>query len=451
MRLTLEQGFLMTGASNISEHDKTLFARIAEHRCFRYTVNGLIILNAIQLGLAADYPDNSELSKWDICAHVFTALFVLEILVIIAAYPRTFYKHMWTVFDISVTFVSMMTIWFLPLFGAGEDTAGLNFARIFRLLRLLRIAQLATVLPELKIIVEGLFNSLRSMMWIVLLSMLFVYVLAICCVEVLGRPSSGFAAWNDAEAVVREESGVAAFNSYLFFGNVPRAVGSLCGVILLAEWNIVRPVAEIQPLFVPMFFGAIFCVTFGILNVMIGIVVEKTNQAMERHHSENEDRIRMIKKHSALELAELLFDLDKNGDQRLSIQELKEGIVNPKFTVLLEQLDLPFAFSAAEFLSMLDSDGSGWLNKHEFIHGIQRLLYCNAFHRDCIHNMQVGLHHNATRILVNKLEGHIYKLEGIIHSDIQAVAEEIRGIRPSMKSRKGTRLLEGSGTRPLGN
>jgi hypothetical protein len=161
---------------------------------------------------------------------------------------------------------------------------------------------------------------------------------------------------------------------------------------------------------------------------MIGIVVEKTTEAIERHNNDEEAIERHNKLHSAEQLADLLFHLDKDSDDCLSTQELHEGIENPKFVQVLQTLDLPFAFSATELMNMLDNDRSGHLSMHEFIRGVQRLLYCSDFQRDCIHNMQVGMVHKALFQVKSDLEVSIQR-------EIRTAVEEMKDSCQSVSSK----------------
>jgi hypothetical protein len=132
---------------------------------------------------------------------------------------------MWILFDISVNIIAVITTWILPLTGnAADDTF-----RMFRLLRLLRTAQVTKVFPALKIIVEGLLLSTKSMLWILILSCVVLYVCAIICVEVLGREDAGYPAYDHNAAHIRKTV-AGEFNNFIYFGTVPRAFVTLCGL-----------------------------------------------------------------------------------------------------------------------------------------------------------------------------------------------------------------------------
>merc|ERR1712232_543015 len=119
-----------------------------------------------------------------------------------------------------------------------------------------------------------------SMFWVVILLFVMLYALGICCVQVIGNDKSGYPSYDEGAESIRTEL-VDNFNNFIYFGTVFRSIYTLFGIVLLSEWPLIRPVAELHPFFVPLFFLALVLVTFGALNVIIGIVVEKTTEAMQ--------------------------------------------------------------------------------------------------------------------------------------------------------------------------
>merc|ERR1719262_2087504 len=70
------------------------------------------------------------------------------------------------------------------------------------------------------------------------------------------------------------------FNPTEFFGSIPRSMYTLFQLSLLTEFSeFARPIFEKQPLFFPFFILFIFCVSFGVLNVLFAVIVETTLDA----------------------------------------------------------------------------------------------------------------------------------------------------------------------------
>jgi voltage-gated sodium channel len=144
--------------------------RIADGRRFQNFILGVILVNAVLVGL--------ETSREIVEAHdrtlewlnfIIQTIFVFEIGVRLLAYwPRLhrFFRDGWNVFDFVIVVLAM-----LP--------AGGGFATVARLARLLRVVRLVSVFPELRLMVGTMIRSFGSMGNVVLLLGLVIYVYAV--------------------------------------------------------------------------------------------------------------------------------------------------------------------------------------------------------------------------------------------------------------------------------
>ena len=102
-------------------------------------------------------------------------------------------------------------------------------------------------------IMTGIFNSLRTIFWVVFLLVLVLYVSSILCVHVIGREElyPGFALKQDE---VTNDIRITNWNNYQYFGSISRSMYTLFNIILLTEVETIgRPVFEYQP-FMLLFF-----------------------------------------------------------------------------------------------------------------------------------------------------------------------------------------------------
>src|SRR5688572_20556743 len=144
-----------------------VFHRIVSRDSFHRLVLGLIVVNAVIMGLET-WP--AIAMRWGDAfrvAHVvIQAAFVVEIAMRIAACgrrPFTFFRDGWNVFDFLVVVLAL-----LPAAGP--------FATVARLARILRVARMVTGIPELRLIISTLLRSIPSMAHVVLLASLLIYI-----------------------------------------------------------------------------------------------------------------------------------------------------------------------------------------------------------------------------------------------------------------------------------
>merc|ERR1719502_493171 len=128
---------------------------------------------------------------------------------------------------------------------------------------------------------------------------------------------------------------------------------SLLSVVLMAEWStITRPVYEKQVFMVILLTGIAMLCSFGLLTVIIGVVVERTTEAMNgvrQHHLELQRSVQM---EQAKVLAEIMFDLDADGDNRICRAEMELGANHEQLQLLLDSIELPTCFTFGELFDM---------------------------------------------------------------------------------------------------
>lgn len=375
----------------VSKHLQTKFA-YKWHTSFYWKlfINLLIVLNAIQIGLDVEVAGKTADDAWKVCDYIFTFFFALEMIVAIVALRVQYFCNPWSYLDFTVANVAIIDTCLLPLVeGDGTDgNGGLSTFRVFRLLKLMRLAKMLKVVPELMMVVQGLFASIKAMFWVFTLLLLVLYTAGIVCKEIIGTRESGYPAFSEQ---VMEEKSVLLFNNFMYFGSISRSMTTLFSMVILAEWSdVLRPVSERQPAMVLFFIVIVFVCSFGVLNVMIGVVVEHTNIAMTAQRNEEKLALEENQMKLASTLADLVFTFDQNSDDRISRNEMENPGNAEELLAVLGSLGLPYGYSLGELFEMLDVDGNGVLSKLEFVQGIFRLIHCDQFQRDCLFRTALG-------------------------------------------------------------
>jgi hypothetical protein len=270
-----------------------------------------------------------------------------------------------------------------------------------------------------------------------LLLAVILYTVGIYCVEAIGVDSAGYVAFSQTQESI-DSIVVDDFNKFMYFGSVARSMVSLFGIILLSEWSpVVRPIWEKQPGIVIVFLCLVILTTFGVLNVIIGVVVERTTSAMNIMREKDMKRKKRDQMHAFNLISALMFDLDTNEDKRISRREMEAGASNEQFHELLQQVNFPHGFTYGEFHAMLDTDGSGHLSRKEFVNGMMRLVYNDQFQRDCMFQLtmsQIKANqcklHREMKSYVQKLFTGIKREMGVLRADMASPD----GVRTRMKS-----------------
>ncbi len=219
---------------------------------FRYSILGVILFNAILLGLET-VPSVMEvagpliLALDTLCLGIFTT----EILLKLFAFRWAFFKSGWNLFDFVIVGISLI-----------PGSEGLSVLRALRVLRLLRVVSVA---PSLKRVVEGLITALPGMGSVFLLMALIFYIGSVMATKLFGE---SFPQW---------------------FGDLGNSGYSLFQIMTLESWSmgIVRPVMEVYPYAWMFFLPFILVTTFAVVNLLVGLIV---NSMQDAHHVEDNEK-----------------------------------------------------------------------------------------------------------------------------------------------------------------
>jgi len=423
--------FALAGnVSNTADKDGHWFI---DHLAFKLVIYGMILLNTLQIGVATDNQGGKWTPVWAVFENMFTAVFLIEMIIKVYLLRRRYPADPWNCLDGFIVVMAVLEGWIIPAFVEGETgMPDLLVLRAVRMVRIVRMVKLLKVFRQLLILIEGIISSLQSMVWVTILLMFVLYICAIFTVDLIGRAE--YPGTNAVEDELVMEA-IGDWNNALYFGTVSRAMFSLFSVCLLAEWaEIGRPVLEHQPLIFPFFIFFVIFTTLGILNVIVGVIVENTMAATSMMRDEDLARECAAKLQKVKLLRDVLWAIDTDGNCELSLDEFQEGMErNDELKEVLKEIDLPLGFQPKDLLTMLDEDGSGIVNEAEFIEAMFRLIYCNDFQQICL----VKLSMNQIKTQIQELRHETAR--GILESNGR-VAKEIEALRCQLSSALNVQL-----------
>jgi voltage-gated sodium channel len=230
-------------------YDRNWASRIVASTAFTTAIVTTIMVNAVVLGLSTYGDVDDRFGRALFLANaVCLGIFVVELAIRIAAYwprPLAFFRDGWNVFDFVVIGAA-----FVP--GIRENST------LLRLVRLLRIVRLVRLLPDLRVLLLGVWRSVPPLASIgaVTVMLLFVY---------------GMAGWIFFSEELPEH-----------WGNIGRAMLTLFVMLTLENFPVYMDEAmEVEPWAWVYFVSFILIAAFIVLNVLIGIVLNSMEEARE--------------------------------------------------------------------------------------------------------------------------------------------------------------------------
>ena len=224
-------------------------ARIVASAWFDFLIFGVIIANAVVLGL--DTYDSIRRDAGGLLHtlnDVFLGVFVVELAIRIGAYgrrPQDFFKSGWNVFDFVVIGAA-----FLP--GLRENSTLLRLVRLARVLRVIRL------LPELRLLITAVGRSLPGLASLTVMAVILLYVYGIV----------GWLVFGDA---LPDE-----------YGNIGDAMLTLFLLLSLENLpSVVERGMEVSDWAVPYYVSFVLIAAFLVLNILIGVVINSLDEARE--------------------------------------------------------------------------------------------------------------------------------------------------------------------------
>lgn len=402
---------------------RALMSRIAQSRYLNCIIFTIVFVNGIQMGIQVDH-SSADLDKvFLIVDHFFTSVFAAEFCIKVIAMGKHYFLDRWNVFDCLLTWLSITDMWILGAIGMESDMKQVSALRVFRVFRAVRLLRMVRSLKQVTLIVEGLFKAMGTTSWVTVLLLLILYIFSIFCVGAIGRKGT-YEGWSDDTMNYDE---VVSFNSYQYFGTISRSMYTLLMLAMLTDdWYVVsRALMEKQPEILVFLLLFITFTTFGLLNVIMGIVVESV---MDCARVLNKDEVKMDNREmiGRLEgLYDFIGSLDASGDAMIDGAELKRAWTRPEMKELLAMVQLPVGMDADEFLALIDSDGDEELSTQEIIKAMVRLVVNDEDQM----RIEMKFNQNRTKVAIRevKLDQDAMK-EDIksLRSDVSQLVAEIR-------------------------
>ncbi|XP_044792329.2 voltage-dependent T-type calcium channel subunit alpha-1H isoform X6 [Bubalus bubalis] len=288
--------------------------KIIAHKMFDHVVLVFIFLNCITIALERPDidPGSTERVFLSVSNYIFTAIFVAEMMVKVVALglisgEHAYLQSSWNILDGVLVLVSLVDIIVAMASAGGAKILGI--LRVLRLLRTLRPLRVISRAPGLKLVVETLISSLRPIGNIVLICCAFFIIFGILGVQ-LFKGKFYYCEGTDTRNISTKAECRAAHYRWVRrkynFDNLGQALMSLFVLSSKDGWvNIMydgldavgvdqQPVPNHNPWMLLYFISFLLIVSFFVLNMFVGVVVENFHKC--RQHQEAEEARRREEK-----------------------------------------------------------------------------------------------------------------------------------------------------------
>jgi voltage-gated sodium channel len=344
-----------------------------DHFAFNLLVGFFITLNAVTMGLETDArgeKGDDIPSYWYLIEVVFCLIFLAELVARLYYHRLSFFcppkRKLWNITDFAIVLMSVIDAFIIAPLGMSGDTVRLvTLLRFVRLMRLIRLVRLLRMFKELWLVANGLIESAKTLCWVAIMILCFIYICAIFTTLVIGKNDELY------DPYFMTSGG---WDHEVYFRTVPRSMFTLFQIVTFESWSerIVRHVMQKQPAMVIFFVGFIAITSFGLLNIVVGVVVESTLSTSEK----DDNKIKRSQEHDRQRVFDHLRDIfeaaDEDGSGTLTLGEVQKAINKPEIYNKLKMIDFPVE-DPRQIFQLLDYDNSCELSIDEFIAGCIRM------------------------------------------------------------------------------
>ncbi|KAM7010209.1 voltage-dependent T-type calcium channel subunit alpha-1H-like [Tautogolabrus adspersus] len=303
-----------------NNHFRLWCQKVIGHKMFDHIILLFIFLNCITIALERPdiQPHSMERVFLSVSNYIFTVIFVGEMMIKVVAMGLYFGKGVylqssWNILDGVLVFVSLVDI-LVSIASAGGNRI-LGILRVLRLLRTLRPLRVISRAPGLKLVVETLITSLRPIGNIVLICCAFFIVFGILGVQLFKGKffyCDGLDVSNITNKTQCLEAGHRWARRKYNFDNLGQALMSLFVLSCKDGWVSImydgldaagvdqQPIRNNNPWMLLFFISFLLIVSFFVLNMFVGVVVENFHKCRQQQEEE-EARLREEKRQKRME------------------------------------------------------------------------------------------------------------------------------------------------------
>ena len=269
---------MQSTAASLTWRDK--IEQLIGHHVVQHFLVVLIVVNAAILGIETNH---SIMESWGheliLLDHAILGIFIVEIVLLIAARGFGFFKDAWCLFDFIVVGIAL-----IPASGSMS---------VLRALRVLRVLRLINKVESMRKVVGGLLSSLPGLGSVFGLIMIIFYVASVIATNLFHKD---FPEW---------------------FGDLSSSAFTLFQIMTLESWadGIARPIMDVFPYAWVFFILFILIATFVIFNLFIAVIVDSITADKEKDTRDANHQIGVQKEFHLLrsELAEIRKLLEKQN------------------------------------------------------------------------------------------------------------------------------------------
>eukprot|EP00930_Biecheleria_cincta_P037331 TRINITY_DN255_c0_g2_i1.p1 TRINITY_DN255_c0_g2~~TRINITY_DN255_c0_g2_i1.p1 ORF type:complete len:635 (+),score=102.34 TRINITY_DN255_c0_g2_i1:108-2012(+) len=357
--------------------------RIVSHPRFEVVVSVIMLLCGLQIGAEADHVMvTGELDNkyFEAIGLTFNILFTVELILRLSS-DGWFYFSLhnasigWNVLDfvlVFVSWVSQLLEQFTALSGGNQESNGmsvelLRMLRLLRIVKVMRIIRVVRFFSELRVMINGILGSSKSLLWALLLLMLIIYLFGVTLMQIVTSLKGPRSTLDPILAQC--------------FGSMGSTMMTLYKAISGGfDWNdCASPLYEIHPVLELIFSAYVFLTLFCVLNIITGIFVDNAKALKQMDEDAMFQESLAARRRWVADIASVFNAVDDAGMGNFTFEVFTTKLQDIRVQTLFRNLGINLDVTTPEELwELFDIDDSGAIDADEFAYGVKQF---NGFAR----------------------------------------------------------------------
>merc|ERR1712008_187192 len=233
--------------------------------------------------------------------------------------------------------------------------------RVLRQLRVARVFRLLQFFHELWLLVAGVVDALRTLIWAWVLIVMILYSFGVFLTGSLG-PFQTAVTCEGSPSIKLED----------LFGSIHMSMFTLFSIMTMNNWgDIAWCTMEAESWTWIVFVLFLLCTSFGMLNMVVAVTIESTLERATKQRKEGLAKSETERREAIAQVVDLFAFSDSNNDGHVTRQEFLSALTDTNVMRKLLAIGIDIR-KARNLFDILDYDSSGSLDLREFVHGMMR-------------------------------------------------------------------------------
>lgn len=354
----------------------SVLARIERSMAFEFLCAAVIVANTVALALCSqgqvEQISDSCGTQLETAELVFSFFYLVELCLRIFVYRAEFVlgaDWKWNCLDfflVATAIHEQVTTKMLENGNEGTNLSYLRLARMAKMLKLLRILRIVRAFRELRLVMNSILGSMKSMIWSVVFVVTIMFMFGICFVQATAQY---LIENHDDEATSQLRA-----KALHYWGSIALSIRSLWTATTGGDdWQVMASVLqEMGVLYYLLFVSYVGFFLFVVTNVLTSLFIDAAVQYAERDQHQVIQAQLAQKKQYSQRIIQLYKQMDRDQDGQISQEEFNSNIKDERLTAFAASLDID-TVDLQQFFAILSSGGTRKVDLDTFVVGCIKL------------------------------------------------------------------------------